>query len=535
VLAGRYSIVEAIGAGGMGTVYRAVQLGLGRDVALKLIGNGRSATAEQVARFEREARLLARLSHPAIVTVFDFGRADDGTLFLVLELVRGESLDTRLRRGRLPWAEAVDVGVRIAEALDAAHAAGVLHRDLKPANVMLSSATSARVKLIDFGLARLANVAGGTPVTESSSSVMGTPGYIAPEYAWTGAVSPAMDHYALGLVLFEMLAAQHPFADVDPRSDRLAVARARLVAVAPDAPPALVELVLALLSPDPGARPAQAAAALAAIASANASTAASSASSSSSSSAAPREARASGGASGDVEDVSSASVAASSSVAASASGARRARAVGPPPASMAARPVVDVPAGVVKLLVEQRVHEVRLRPFLLDKHLVTHGDWYAFVQAGGAEPPSSWRGGRPTRADVAVPITGIDVHDAAAFARWCGRRLPTEAEWVWAAAGPEAWAYPWGDRWQTGLSDTTWSVPLERRRPGPIGLFSPAGDSVHGVSDLLCVWEWVTAPYQTRGAVVRGGVWRDRCVPPSLTNRSWEDAPAVDVGFRCAT
>lgn len=509
VLAGRYTIVEPIGSGGMGTVYRGVQLGLDREVAIKLIGNGRAATAEQTTRFEREARLLARLSHPSIITVHDFGRADDGTLFLVLELVRGESLERRLRRGRMSFVEAVEVGVQIAEALASAHAAHVLHRDLKPSNVMLSAATAARVKLIDFGLARLADFSAETPVTMSSSSVMGTPGYIAPEYAWTGVVSPQMDHYALGLVLFEMLTAEHPFAAADPHGDRLAAARRLLVQAAPDAPGALVELVLALLSPDPGQRPTSPAGALAALL--------------------PSVLRSDGeeGSVGDIEPPASTAPRSSSS-------SPRARTSGPVPAAAAARPQVEVAGGVVRLTVDRRLHEVRVRPFALDKHPVTHGDWYAFVQDGGAQPLPSWRSGRPARAEVACPVTGISFDDAAAYAQWAGRRLPTEAEWIWAAGGPDGWCYPWGEQWQTGLCDVMWADPFERRRPGPIGLFSPAGDSPCGVSDLLSVWEWVSAPYQARGTVVRGGPWRDRSMPPSLDNRSWEDRPSHDVGFRCA-
>src|ERR1041385_797616 len=215
VVAGRYAIVEPIGAGGMGTVYRAVQLELQREVALKLIGNGRGAKPEQVARFEREARMLARLTHPAIVTVHDFGCADDGTWFLVLELVRGESLSARLKRAApLAWNEALDVGAAIAGALGYAHDNGILHRDLKPANVMLASASAAPVKVIDFGLARLADVAGGGESTASSPAyLVGTPGYIAPEYSWTGTPTTQVDNYALGVVLFEMLTGVHPFAN----------------------------------------------------------------------------------------------------------------------------------------------------------------------------------------------------------------------------------------------------------------------------------------------------------------------------------
>jgi serine/threonine protein kinase len=511
VLGGRYSIVEAIGAGGMGTVYRAVQLGLGRDVAIKLIGNGRSATAEQTARFEREAMLLARLSHPSIVTVFDFGRTDDGTLYLVMELVRGESLESRLRRGRLHWTEAIDVGLQVSAALDAAHTASVLHRDLKPSNVMLSSATASRVKLIDFGLARLGDLRGDTPMTASSSTVMGTPGYIAPEYAWSGVVSPAMDHYALGLLLYEMIAAQHPFVDVDPRTDRLVAARERLEARAPETPSELMDLVCALLSPEPSHRPSRPSAALAALSSSEATQ------------------RTIVSVSGNLDETELSS----SSIAATKRG-RRGAAPTAPSASVGARVMVPIPEGVVSLVVEGRLFEVRLRPFRLDKHLVTHGDWYAYVQAGGAAPLPSWREGKPPRDEVACPVTGVSFDDAAAYARWAGRRLPTEAEWLWATSGPQSSPYPWGERWQTGLCDAVWSEPLQRRRPGPIGMFSPMGDSVFGVSDVFAVWEWVSAPYQTRGAVVRGGAWRDRQIPPRLENRSWEDTPCPDIGFRCA-
>lgn len=512
VLAGRYSIVEAIGAGGMGTVYRGMQLELSREVAIKLIGNGREATAEQIARFEREARLLARLSHPAIVTVHDFGRAEDGTWFLVLELVRGESLAQRLTRGPLPWTEAVAVGIQIAEALAAAHHAEVLHRDLKPSNIMLSSAAVTRVKLIDFGLARLAHFAGEMPAT-ASSYVMGTPGYIAPEYAWTGAVSPQMDLYALGLVLFEMLTGSHPFAKLDHTADRLAEARANLKEHVGSAPPELHELVLALLSPEPARRPRDPADRLVELLDAH-----------------RRR---------PPPDDSARFMETSASVFAHTPGTPAVqrdapRMSTPPPPALVVRPTVHVDGALVRLLVETRIVEVRVAPFEMDKHPVTNAEWAMFIRAHGLEPPTTWEGPKPPRGEQSCPVTGVSFESAAAFARWSGRRLPSEAEWVLAASGPEQRPWPWGDAWESGLCHTTWEEPFEARRPGPIGMFSPGGDSAAGVSDLLQIWEWVSAPYQHRGAVVRGGPWRDRCLPPRLDNRSWENAPAPDVGFRCA-
>ncbi len=490
VLAGRFSVIEPIGAGGMGTVFRALQLELQREVAVKLIGNGRGATDEQRARFEREARLLARLEHPAIVTVHDFDRADDGAWFLVLELVRGESLQRRLERaGALPWREVLDIGARVADALAYAHAAGVLHRDLKPANIMLASGASTPVKLIDFGLARLTDVAGGAPLTESAY-VMGTPGYVAPEYVWSGAVGPPADHYALGVVLYELLTGVHPFSE--PADDRARAARDVLAARAPEIPSEMRAAVLGLIEHDPTRRLGN-----------------------------PRRALAS--LQGALTRGAAPTPMTPARPQAAASSAR------------SVRPEVQVPGGVVHLDIGSgRVVEVRVRPFTIDKHLVTCSDWLTFMQETGAAAPSSWSGTKPERARLATPVVDVSFTDASAYAAWAGRRLPTEAEWELCARGLDCRLHPWGDEWQSGLSHPTYRDPVERRTPGPIGLFTPQGDSPFGVSDLLQVWEWVAAPYQTAGNVVRGGPWRDRSAPPALSNRSWEDRPARDVGFRCA-
>ncbi len=150
---GRYEIVSLLGAGGMGEVYRARDLTLKRDVAIKVLPETFSKDAERLSRFRREAEVLASLNHPHIATIYDVGESGGGR-FLALELVEGESLAERLTRGPMPLGESLRTGVQIARALEAAHAKGITHRDLKPANIQLTPAGD--VKVLDFGLAKVA-------------------------------------------------------------------------------------------------------------------------------------------------------------------------------------------------------------------------------------------------------------------------------------------------------------------------------------------------------------------------------------------
>ena len=153
---GRYDIIAALGAGGMGEVYRARDSRLGRDVALKVLPAGVAADAERLARFEHEARIVAGLNHPNIVTLYSV-EDEGGIRFLTMELVEGHGLDRQVTPGGLPIARVIELGVALADALAAAHDKGVVHRDLKPANVMLTN--DGRVKVLDFGLAKLADSA----------------------------------------------------------------------------------------------------------------------------------------------------------------------------------------------------------------------------------------------------------------------------------------------------------------------------------------------------------------------------------------
>ena len=221
---GDYEVVSSLGAGGMGEVYRARDTGLGREVALKLLLDEVSADPERLARFKREARVLASLNHANIATLYGFESEGD-THFLVMELVPGETLADRIARGPIPVAEAIALFIEIAEGLEAAHEKGIVHRDLKPSNIKVSEEGS--VKILDFGLAKaLVEESGGADAALSHSptltlaatqrgQILGTAAYMAPEQAKGKSVDKRADVWAFGACLFEALAGKRMFQGDD--------------------------------------------------------------------------------------------------------------------------------------------------------------------------------------------------------------------------------------------------------------------------------------------------------------------------------
>jgi serine/threonine-protein kinase len=209
---GIYEITGSLGAGGMGEVYRARDTKLGREVAIKTLPSARASDKERLARFEREAKLLAALNHARIAAVYGLD-AHEGTQYLAMELVEGETLEKRLKGGALPVEDALRLALQIAEALEAAHGKGVVHRDLKPANIMLTH--DGQAKVLDFGLAKaFSGVAGEASPAHSpalslamtqAGLVLGTAGYMSPEQASGQATDQRGDVWAFGVVLYEML------------------------------------------------------------------------------------------------------------------------------------------------------------------------------------------------------------------------------------------------------------------------------------------------------------------------------------------
>jgi hypothetical protein len=257
LLGERYRLVRMMGLGGMGTVWEAEDEILGRPVAVKVLSESLAAGERAVRRFEREAEASARLSGPHIAAVYDFGRSE-GRPYMVMELVRGETLADRLtREGPLPPQEAARIATQVAEALEEAHAAGIVHRDVKPGNLMLTPAGD--VKVMDFGIAA---AAWAVRIT-TSGLVLGTPSYLAPEQAKGEKTTPASDVYALGAVLYEMVAGHPPFVAESPVAVALAHVREDpppLHQVAEGVPPNLAAASMAALAKDPAERPASAAA-----------------------------------------------------------------------------------------------------------------------------------------------------------------------------------------------------------------------------------------------------------------------------------
>jgi serine/threonine-protein kinase len=228
VVAGRFAVLELLGAGSMGTVYRARQEAMGRDVALKVVRSDRLLDAQAKTRFQQEAHAMSLLASSHTVTVFDFGEIVaprdappglDGSLYLAMELLDGESIGDRIKRlGRLELADVTVVVRHTLTSLSEAHGKGVIHRDLKPDNLLLTTGQDGRplCKVLDFGIAKLLTSDGRVDVLETQAgTVFGTPRYMSPEQAQGKKLDARSDLYALGVILYHMLVGRPPFADDD--------------------------------------------------------------------------------------------------------------------------------------------------------------------------------------------------------------------------------------------------------------------------------------------------------------------------------
>src|SRR5882762_574621 len=249
---GRYRVVSLLDRGGMGEVYRAHDERLGRDVAIKVVRSGERASPALQKRFETEAKAVGGLNHPNVVAVFDAGE-ENGCPYLVTELLEGETLAQRLRKGALAPAAAVEAALSIARALEGAHAVGVVHRDLKPANVFVTA--DGRIKVLNFGLAKLiGDRPGAGSSTTESGAILGTAGYMSPEQVRAQPADPRSDIFSFGAILYEMLSGSGAFKSASAVETGYAILNGEPTRLPAEVPTGLARIVERCLAKKPDDR-----------------------------------------------------------------------------------------------------------------------------------------------------------------------------------------------------------------------------------------------------------------------------------------
>jgi serine/threonine protein kinase len=253
-LDGRYTILQKLGQGGMGAVYRSSQHSVGREVAIKVISPHLVSEADVIKRFLREAKLASRLSHPNAVAVLDFGQTDDGIFYLVMELVTGRTLDQVIKADRVFKAErVVRIGTQVCDALEGAHALQIVHRDLKPANIMLLSSGRDLVKVLDFGLAKSVAPDQASTTMTNAGALLGTPAFMPPELALGQQCDGRADLYSLGVVLYLLGSGHLPFQS-ESAHELIAMHGTETAPPMTGVSPELAKVIDRLLAKDPDRR-----------------------------------------------------------------------------------------------------------------------------------------------------------------------------------------------------------------------------------------------------------------------------------------
>jgi eukaryotic-like serine/threonine-protein kinase len=579
-LIGKYEILEELGRGGFAVVYKARDVELDRIVALKVLRPALGDDPDFVARFKQEARAAARLKHPHIVTVYDAIQID-GQLIIAMQYVEGRTLRDELAQGPLPLDRALTILEQIAGALDYAHQRGVVHRDVKPANILLEdTGLGVHATLLDFGLAKAMEAS--TALT-SQGTLLGSPEYMAPEQAdpnRTNEIGPATDRYALGIVAYQLLTGRVPFPGntpatlnahlnlkpTDPRTLRSEVS------------PQVSAILLKMLAKAPADRYASAGEFVQALRSANAP------------SIRPIPTKPSRWLRGALVGlvavivigivgyvVSTQLIRPAAQPPAATKGASTLMPAASPaatikvtlaPSALAAgslqtrttdgMTMVYVPGGTFKMgsetgADEQPVHDVTLDAFWIDRTEVTNAQYAVCVAAQKCAEPaiksSATRGSYYDEPQFAsYPRLFVTWDEAHRYCEWAGGQLPTEAQWEYAARGPDARVYPWGNKPPT---DQLLNYQRNVRDTTAVDSY-PAGASWVGALDMTGnAWEWVIDWYAASYAdsaqlnpagpasgttkVLRGGSWHntDDYARSAFRGNLDPNTRYDDLGFRC--
>jgi serine/threonine-protein kinase len=616
VLGSRYEIRECIGAGGMGAIYSARRIHIGDTVAVKVLRPEVVHDAQSRERFQREARAAAKLHHPNAVVVHDFGQDHDGTTYIVMELLEGRSLREVLsREGKIAPKDAVGIVKQACAAIEAAHRLGIIHRDIKPDNIILLDSHDGvpHVKILDFGIAKLLDRTNDSgeldPTLTQVGTVVGTPNYMSPEQCQGEALDARSDVYSLGVVLYEMLTGVQPFTAKNSTGIVIKHVTEKprpLQALNPELPAAVERVVLKALEKKPEAR--QQSAMDLAREFAEAVNQPTSPKPFAPVSFEPVTTRA------DTVVTPRGSAAAQSSPRSPSSklplfatiGAASVLLLGglvwwkffstpapqtppavkgvtaqlPPPSAPAATPsataTAQAPEGMLLIGggefrmgrddgndLDQPSQMATVRSFYLDVTEVTNQAYKKFLDETNHPAPPLWKGGTFPDGQENFPVTDVTWDDANAYAKWAGKRLPTEEEWELAARGTDGRIYPWGETYKPGaanINDDTGATPNEVKTravgsysegKSPFGLMDMSGNAFEWTASALKAYPGgrlpETAGYQNL-KVIRGGSWRSDPKQASATYRrgwpatrkDWPEGIAADqidysaIGFRCA-
>lgn len=488
----RYVIQERIGHGGMGVVYRAIDALVNEEVALKIMKPHLLKTQKGQRDFIQEAQIARRLRHENIVAVHDVSWTDDGLLYITMEFLRGQSLRAMLRRHRQER-RLVDVRVcvefvsQVLAAFEYAHRT-VVHRDLKPENVMVLPGE--RIKVLDFGLARAVDEEAAYRPGQDPNRVVGTWAYAAPEQKRHHQVDLRTDIYAVGLILHEMLTLRTPL------DEPISVNQARS-----DVSPSLLAVHDRALAQLPEERWQSAGEFRRNLLEAF-----------------DRSYRITFVPDSDLPTGQTVST-----------------------EGMAFLEGGSFLIGCNEFPEESPEFEVHIEPFYMDRYPVTVGEYAKFIEATGRPTPKYWHGAQFS--GLSQPVVGVSWHDANAYAAWVGKKLPTEAQWEFAARGRANRKYPWGNT----EPDTTHCNFGDYLGMPSIVTMHEEGMTPEGICDLAGnVYEWTRdafSPYAQNGGVggdapqiaVRGGCWSSPPHELRCTHRRgvFPETQLPTVGFRC--